>query len=318
MFCFGGNGDGYSLGSGATIPLGIGIWTGLTNTEWNTNTNWVHDIVPVATTAVTIPGGCPNYPIVPSTISIDTLLGMIDIKRLDILEGASFDHTRWLFVNGILNIAGSYTATVVSNNQHRIYKRGELNISSTGSMIIGNQTPPSMGADMVIYDGGVVTMEGGYLGIDDKLWLQAGGTLSMTSGEIFVNTLGTGSGISSFNPGFFYVEAGALGGISGGVFRICGNDNPNPPYIPPYSMVINEPDFDFSGTSTLCIQHGGFGTEYNTGLELVDGVEFQNVIINKAHRTVIFRGNTTIHGDLIIEPDCTLEIESGFTINVGP
>jgi hypothetical protein len=317
-YCSGGDGDGFDLAYSLSSSFGIGIWTGLTNTEWNTNSNWIHDIVPGITNSVLIPTGCINYPDLYSSLGIDTSWGLVKCRSLDIEDGASLNHYSSLFVNGTMNVAGAYTGTLSVNNSHEIYGNGQLSIRSSGSVIIGNQSSAPAISDMVIYDGGVVWVDGGYLEIDDKLWIKSGGSLTMTAGEISVHKYGTGSAITSLNPGFFYVEAGALGQISGGTFRLCGYDNDSPPYIPPYSFVINEPAFDFSGTSTLHIQHGDDPDQHNMSIYAVDGVSFQNIIIDKSNSTVFFRSNVDIKGNLTIEANSTLELESGTNVSVGP
>jgi len=201
VFCYGGDGDGFGLGIGASLQLGIGIWTGLTSTNWNTNTNWVHDITPGIQHNVTIPSACPNYPVVGMTMGIDTSLGIVRCHGLDIQNGGSFDHTDALYVNGVMTVSGAYTATIGGNNSHRISKRGNLSILSTGVMILGNMTVAPAMADMVIYDGGEVSIHGGTLNIDDKLWLRSGGSLTMTDGELIAHKYGIGSAIISQNPG---------------------------------------------------------------------------------------------------------------------
>jgi len=319
FYCFGGDGDGYTMDSiVGTIFLGTGVWTGLTNAVWSTATNWKHNIVPDIDIDVTIPSGCPNYPVVSQTIGVDTVKGAIQCNALNLLNGSTFEHSDALYINGNMSVAGSYTATINGINSHQICKHGKLSIPATGNMIIGNQTTDPAMADMVIYDGGEVSIDGGTLTIDDKLWLQAGGSLAMTAGELFVHKYGIGSAMMSLNPGFFYVEAGALGGISGGNFRICGYDNDGFPRIPPYSMVINEPGFDFTGTSTIYVQHGDNAGHHNTGISVVDGVRFQNMVINKAFRSVFIRGNLAIDGALTLEANSNLEIEPGYTVTVGP
>jgi hypothetical protein len=66
------------------IPVGGGIpaattWTGAASTAWEDAANWTNG-VPGATTAVTIPGGMPRYPV----INVNT-----SIKNLSIVPNAS-------------------------------------------------------------------------------------------------------------------------------------------------------------------------------------------------------------------------------------
>ena len=57
-------------GTACDVPVGAGFaiktWSGLFSTDWNTDGNWVGNVIPLATDDVIIPAGCPNYPIVTS------------------------------------------------------------------------------------------------------------------------------------------------------------------------------------------------------------------------------------------------------------
>lgn len=315
IFCIGGNSDGYNLAEATSLYLGIGLWTGLTNTSWNTATNWQHEIIPGVDDNVTIPSGCPNYPEITSTLVVDTTsYGSYYCNGLEIQPSASLNTTGPLHINGKMTLGGTYTATMNGNNANRIYGKGELTILPTGSALFGNQTSVSGITDLLVYDGGVLNVDGGTLHIDDQLHVYSGGTLNMTDGELWVHKFGYGTNYSSFNPANFYVEAGAQGGISGGALRICGRTS----FYGLYSMTILEPTFDFSGTATVKFEHGTYGTHYDASINAVDGVILKNLIIDKPGNTVKVTTDLTVSGSLNVQPNSTLEVEDGNTLTVGP
>ncbi len=63
-----------------TLPPVTSVWTGENNTSWTNAANWQCGLVPGTTTAVTISGALPNYPVVTSNVTI---------KSLTLLNGAS-------------------------------------------------------------------------------------------------------------------------------------------------------------------------------------------------------------------------------------
>jgi hypothetical protein len=201
-----------------------------------------------------------------------------------------------------------------ANNGNRIYNGGSLIITATGSMTLGNQTTLWGFTDLDVYDGGLLSLDGGTLHIDDQLHIYSGATFNMTAGELFVHEFGQGTVYFASNPANFYIEAGANGGISGGTLRICGRETNSGLH----ALNIQEPNFDFSGNSTISFEHGDYATHFDCGINLVDGVEINNLIINKPGNTVFINSNATINGDVTIEAGSTLEIESGRPITVGP
>ena len=102
-------------------PVGskLFIWTGGTDTDWNTVGNWSTAIVPPSADGVSIPNGAVNYPVIKTTINC---------YNLTIATGAS------------LTIASTGTITVTGP----ITNNGTLTIQSdatrTGSLIAGSAT----------------------------------------------------------------------------------------------------------------------------------------------------------------------------------
>lgn len=64
------------------LPVATAEWTGALNTDWFNTANWKCGFIPITTTAVIIPGGKPNYPI---------LYFDATIKSLDVKPGASVE-----------------------------------------------------------------------------------------------------------------------------------------------------------------------------------------------------------------------------------
>ncbi|MDR3653863.1 MAG: hypothetical protein P4L34_12950 [Paludibacter sp.] len=70
------------------------IWTGVTSSDWNDNTNWINSTLPIATSNVIIPSGTAYSPSLPLSAEIST----INIQNGAILNSAT---------NAVLTIDGS-------------------------------------------------------------------------------------------------------------------------------------------------------------------------------------------------------------------
>jgi hypothetical protein len=97
-----------------------GTWIGVTNTDWNTTTNWCGGTIPTAGTNVIIPLGAPNYP----NITAVTALA----NNLSIAAGASVivSATGVLDLYGAISNAGVFDATL-----------GTINLSANGIALSG-------------------------------------------------------------------------------------------------------------------------------------------------------------------------------------
>ena len=90
-------------------------WTGLTNTDWETASNWEKNIIPQASNNVLIPSGVPNYP---------TAANAITVNSINIQSGASFiahstvtgniTYTRTLAKSAVLSEAWHLVSSPVS------------------------------------------------------------------------------------------------------------------------------------------------------------------------------------------------------------
>ncbi|MBN1338471.1 MAG: hypothetical protein JXA03_04060 [Bacteroidales bacterium] len=81
-----------------------GLWTGTVSTNWFTGGNWSDGNVPVAGTSVTIPTGCPNYPVISGSAAV--------CAAMDINNGASLTiGNNSLTVTGTVEINGLLVMT---------------------------------------------------------------------------------------------------------------------------------------------------------------------------------------------------------------
>ena len=313
LFCLGGDGDGYELAY--TIPslLGIGIWNGISSTDWNTNTNWKHDSVPTSEHNVMIPTTCANYPVVDGSIGVNFYTGSVRCSGLTIEQGASLTNSGYLFLAGNMLVEGSYTNNYFKTRSQRVLDGGSLIVSSTGNVILGNQTTENGRADLLIYDGGTVFIDGGLLQVDDQLHVKSGGTLNMTGGDLVVHKYGEGTPFGTYNPCNFWIESGAIGEMSGGVVKVSGRETDGI-FV---AVRIGEPTFLFNGTHTFIFQHGDYPIHYDPAISTADGVSLQNLTINKPGNTVFVADNLAIKGELTIQSGSSIELENGIEISVG-
>lgn len=64
-----------------TVKLNEKVWEGDESADWHNPGNWCGDLVPIASTAVTIPAGAPNMPVISSAAAF--------ARKLEIAAGAS-------------------------------------------------------------------------------------------------------------------------------------------------------------------------------------------------------------------------------------
>lgn len=314
LFCLGGDGDGFKTGASPSKLLGVGIWTGITSTDWNTSTNWKHNTIPEQDDNVTIPAACPNYPVVIKAIGVKySSLFNIKCNRLEVNPGASLSHSSSLYVEGEMKVAGNYTNTLNTDYSQRIQNGGVLTVTPTGYVKMGNQTSGTGRTDLMINNGGTLNIEGGTLEVDDQIRLLNGGILNMSSGELFVHKYGAGSAMTVTRSAKFYVESGALGEISGGILKICGLESVSGNH----ALYIEEPGFVFSGDATISFQNGVNPTHFDSGIYTAAGVTLQNLTINKPGNTVSVYNNLEVEQEVHIEANSSLKVEPGFQLTVG-
>ncbi|MFK7908681.1 MAG: beta strand repeat-containing protein, partial [Chitinophagales bacterium] len=122
-----------------SLPLQASTWTGGTDTNWDTASNWDTGLEPTSTDDVIIPSGLTNYPLISSTGNA--------VKSVAIIgAGSSLE----IGVNADLTINLS-TADGLSN-QGTLTVNGSLSISNTGDEGLFNS------GDVVISSDGTITI----------------------------------------------------------------------------------------------------------------------------------------------------------------
>ncbi len=202
---------------GATIT-----WSGATNNNWNTGSNWTGGFVPAAGDIANIPGSLTNYPIINNTVTILT----VNINTagtgatLTVTTGGSFTVSGLTTVNGngsfIHNGGTSNLAGLTSNNivtfsggtllltVNLILNNGAAMTQSGGLIHMAVNTGTAPTDNLLIATGGTLTQSDGTLYIKD--WLTGGGTFNQTgvnalfkifhdwkpgTGSVFNSTAGT-------------------------------------------------------------------------------------------------------------------------------
>jgi len=95
-----------ATGSGDQFTyLTPGTWTGTTDTNWGTGTNWSGGSVPTSATDVTIPSGLTNYPTISATTSADC-------NNLTVISGGSLTIESTASGTGSLIVSGTPTGDV--------------------------------------------------------------------------------------------------------------------------------------------------------------------------------------------------------------
>jgi hypothetical protein len=310
IYCSGGNRDGYFSLPMLKDSLGRGTWRGTLSNSWDVAGNWTYDLIPTVNDHVFIPAGCVNYPYLTSGLSINDISQTYKCKTLDIEAGAQMATSNSnLSVYGRMTVAGNYTATNNVNLAQNIYSGGSLQILNEGIVRFGNQSSGSGLSDLNILPGGKLEVAGGVLEIDDQL--NIGGSFNMTGGYVFAHKYGNGSSITAIS-GPFVVSPGASGNISGGIIRVCGKDGGNLPAI-----ALNDPDFDFTGSSILLVTNGVSATRSDPAIKTVNGSEFHNLWVMKTGFNTILSSDMVINGQVFVSEGASLLVQDGNTVFVN-
>jgi hypothetical protein len=312
FYCSGGTGDGFHSLVSAVSALGTGLWRGTISSDWAVAGNWTNSIVPDQTVNVIIPGGCPHYPSLTNSLSINNATGTYKAKSILISDGASLVSSGSLSAYGLISVAGSMVVYNNGSETQLLNSGGTLQIEPSGIVTLGNQTSGTGYCDLVVNSGGTLDVEGGFLDVDDQINIMSGGSFNMTGGNVFAHRFGSGSAFSSLYPGSFYVASGASGNISGGVIKVAGKATSGS-YV---SVGINSAAFDFTNNATLEFTDGVNPNSDDVELRTVTGGNFQNLLIDRPLRTVTIGSNATVNGDITIHPDCTLKVKPGMNVIV--
>jgi hypothetical protein len=160
-----------------------------------------------------------------------------------------------------------------------------------------------------VLPGGTLEVAGGVLEIDDQL--NIGGAFNMTGGYVFAHKYGDGSAITAIS-GPFVVSPGASGYVSGGIIRVCGKDGGSQPAI-----ALNDPGFDFTGSSILLVSNGISTTRSDVTMKTVNGAEVRNLVVSKPGFNVRLASDMVINGQVNVLENTSLEVINGYQVVVG-
>jgi hypothetical protein len=228
-----------------------GRWTGLASSNWNATGNWDDNMVPDQTLNVTIPSGCPHYPVLKGNLGVsyttgavykcDNLYinqgGQISIDSADllcagniVLGGKIYDGDDLVLYNGaVLDLSGSFYAGY-SDGYH-----GILTVNSSATI---NQTGGNLYAE--------------------EINLAAGCQVNATGGNFRLYKQGTANSTQNINIddadsyfNYFYIDDGANArmydctyDLDASQFRIDGSFNLN-------GFTVTADYSDISGTLTM-------------------------------------------------------------------
>ncbi|KAF0197149.1 MAG: hypothetical protein FD166_2108 [Bacteroidetes bacterium] len=144
-----------------------GLWTGTTNTDWNTAGNWACNSIPVITTNVVIPGSLTNYPILGSG-AVGT------VNNLTIQNGASLTVTgNTLQIAGNVNNNGTFNSPggsiELKGSSPQTIAAGQFAGNTIANLIVNNASGITLGGPLNIT--GIVTPQSGTLNTGGYLTL---------------------------------------------------------------------------------------------------------------------------------------------------
>ncbi len=290
-------------------------WTGAISNNWDNTGNWDPPGPPDTFIPIVIPYGTSNSLQLNGDLVIHGYGGDYNCYSLEIQQAVTVTNTGRLDCFGDMDVAGTYTSTNNSSNSHKINTGGELSISTTGIVNIGNSINGE--ADLIIghdyWTGGTLINTGGELYVADQIYLHDNATvITGSQAIIFAGKGGGGSAYSSDNPATFYVEDGALGNIMNATIKVCGKTEPG------YNTVdIQSSDFDLSFDAIFEICHGDAATHYDANVSIVDGADMVNFVINKPGNEVILVSNLDCAGDFVVRPEAQFTVDAGNAISVA-
>jgi len=227
-------------------------WTGNTNTDWNTASNWSNNRTPLSTDVVTVPGSASRMPVINS--------GTKKIKRFTLKTGSSItlqNSTDTLAVTGDIQSAGTFSGN------------GVLQVLSTTT------TPLSAGQSwgVTVYYGGSgqTVVSGNYTRLDlsgGNSTLSSSGTIAVSGDLVLGSTtvsagtstvLINGSGTQSISGtiGFYNLQVNKSGVVNpltlGGAVTVSNN------------LVLTSGRIVSTATNTLTISNSATSAVANGG-----------------------------------------------------
>ncbi len=179
----------------------------MTSTDWNNSSNWDDGTVPTSTVDVTIPAGCPNYPVLSGSLGINTATYTYDCKSLTINSGGTVTVSGNPVYNyGVLTVAG----TLNVGDDFFLYSGSTVNLS--GTIQIGNTN--GWFGEAYHNSGSIFNQTGGSYYIESII-LSDGSQFNGTGGytRIYVHDFANNNNITINDPDSyfynFYVESTA-------------------------------------------------------------------------------------------------------------
>lgn len=293
--------------SNPLVPTGT--WAGTTSSDWYDCSNWGGGYVPLSSTDVTIPGGCPNYPLFSVNTTINTGIGICN--SIQIQNGGSFtiDNDKDLIIN---------------NSLVRVETGGNLNVDNDIEITAGGT---------LNQNGGDITINGDF--INDANFMSSGGTVSFTDNSIQSidgSQISTFSNVTVNNSGDglkLDIDAVVNGNLTltDGDFDLLDNELD----LGSTGMLVNETaaarikatdgsGFPVPGPGTIkATRNNPSGNTAGLGLIITPSASLGNTVIVRGHDELngsgTFTGNTSILRYYEITPGAKSVTPCDFTFN---
>lgn len=313
-----------SLGSMAATRT----WDGSSGTNWNTASNWVGDVIPVAADIAYIPGGLSNYPIINNLVNISavTINTSATGASITIAAGGSLIATGLITVNA----TGSFISTGGTASIAGITSAGLLNVS--GGTI-------TTSVDITLNTGATLNHSSGILHFatntgtlpTDNLYVNAGATINQSGGTIYTKDVyGSGTFNQTNSSALFQVYrdwrfgTGSVFNSSAGTVQFTGVATTSATFAAgtrQFNNIIvdasDDPKFSQASASTINIS-GNFtnsnttltnttnstfifnGTGAQTITTTSTNATFGNLTVNKASGTLALSSNVFVAANMTI------------------
>lgn len=166
-----------------------------TSGDWNTNTNWTGDTLPVVGDVVTLTNSGANY-----AITYNAQMAAASIGRLSLTNSTGFTTTLDVNADGLVVSTSSTSASIIFS----VGARSTLNVNTGGALTVAGTQ------GQVDVNGGVVKVEGGTLTFNNTSisTIQNGGSVVVNSGTLMDKSNSLRLGAS--NGGTLTINGGAV------------------------------------------------------------------------------------------------------------
>ena len=152
-------------GTPGTITVtGVGgTWTGLTNTSYNTGSNWSDGNVPASSSTVTIPSLPTNQPVLGSDITVDSLIlnGSLSLNGHTLTVSSNSSGTGYFkgTSSSGLSVGGGTVYFDPSNKDLNTLTIGGTTVLGNALNIYGVLDPSGLSSSDTLYTGGYLTLK---------------------------------------------------------------------------------------------------------------------------------------------------------------